>query len=462
MPIPRDRWKLHVTDVPSDWPTQLPKVELEMPSGFKKGHIYELIYEAQDPLVMGTGLTSVRDLVSALKYGTGRGNPLLLQGRPVAVRAYGFGVSQSGRFLREFLHGGFNEDERGRQVFDGVIPHVSGGGLGSFNHRFAQPTRHVSQHDHHDYPADRFPFAYEVQHDPLTGRTDGIVRRAAASGTAPFVLHTQSSAEYWTRSGSLVHTDPLGRRDAVVPDRVRIYAFGGTQHGPAGYPPGRGDGQNLTNPADYRPFLRALLLALDRWCRRGEPPPPSVYPTIGGGTLVDWPRPATGFPDIPGVRYPEVIQQPSWWDYGPRWPGQGIVDNQPPIRRGDYRVLVARCDPDGNPLGCLRPPEVGVPVATYTGWNLRRGDAGAENELVSLQGSYIPFPVTRADREKTGDPRLSLEERYGTLAEYLSRLEAYCRQLHRDGYLLREDVERTLCLQEQRLAPLFARIARQR
>jgi hypothetical protein len=457
-PIPPEKWTIHVTDVSSDSPSQLPKVELEMTDGFQQGHVYELIYEGRDPLVQGTGFTALRDLISAFKYGQGESNPLLVDGKPVIRRAHGFGVSQSGRFLREFLYWGFNEDERGRKVFDGVIPHVSGSGLGSFNHRFAQPTRHVTQHDHHDYPADRFPFAYETQRDSLSAETDGILRRAAANDTAPCVLHTQSAAEYWTRSGSLAQTDPLGTRDAEPPSNVRIYLFGGTQHGPGRYPPGRGEGQNPANPADYRPFLRALVLALDRWAGGGEPAPPSVYPTIADGTLVAWDRESTRFPAIPGVRYPEVIQQPSFWDYGPRWQTERIIDRQPPVARGDYRVLVPRCGADGNEIGCLSPPEVAVPVATYTGWNLRSKEAGAENELVSLQGSYIPFPVSKADRQQSGDPRPSLEERYGTLEAYLDELETECRRLEKAGYLLLEDVRRTLSVQRDRVAPLFDQI----
>jgi hypothetical protein len=272
------------------------------------------------------------------------------------------------------------------------------------------------------------------------------------------VLHTQSAAEYWTRSGSLAHTDPLGTRDAEIPACVRVYLFGGTQHGPSSYPPGRGDGQSPANPGDYKPYLRALLLALDRWSQGGQPAPASVYPTIREGTLVAWDQPSSGFPVIPGVRYPTVIQQPSYWDYGPRWHTHRIIDQQPPISRGDYRVLVPRCGPDGNELGCLSPPEVAVPVATYTGWNLRHKEAGAENELVSLQGSYLPFPVTKGDRQKTNDPRLSIEERYGTLDKYLAELEAKCRHLENAGYLLSEDVARTLSVHRKRVEPLFDKI----
>lgn len=453
--MPRDQWTMLVTDVSSDSPTQLPNIEVEIPAGMQTGAIYELIYEAANPLVMGVGFAAVRDLIAALKSGEGDANPLVKQGQPVIRRAHGFGVSQSGRFLREFVYSGFNEDEQGRKVFDGVIPHVAGGGLGSFNHRFAQPTRHSNQHDHHDYPPDRFPFAYEVQTDPLSGQTDGILRRALATRTAPLIMHTQSSGEYWTRSGSLVHTDPLGTRDSDVPASVRIYALGGTQHGPAGWPLSAGSGQNLPNPGDYRPFLRTLLLALDRWVAEGTEPPTSRYPTIRDGTLVDWRHGSTGFPNIPGTNYPEIIQQPSFLDFGPRWQTQRITDFQPPVIRGDYKVMAPRCDRDGNDLGCLQPPEVAVPVATYTGWNLRKADAGAEGQLVSLTGSYIPFPRTRVDREQSGDPRPSVQERYQSLDEYVWQFTAACDKLRGEGYLLEEDAERLIKIHRERVSKLF-------
>ncbi len=457
--IPRQDWTLHVQEVESDSQSQLPLVELEYPQGLKKLEIYELIYEARDPLVMGTCFTSVRDLVSALKYGTGQDNPLLVEDESPIERAHAFGVSQSGRFLREMVYWDFNVDERGRQVFDGIIPHVSGSGLGSFNHRFAQPTRHAAQHDHHDYPPDRFPFAYETQTDPFTGLTEGILQRAERSGSAPKVMHTQSSSEYWNRSGSLVHTDPLGTQDAAVPDNVRIYFFGGTQHGPSRFTTDVGDGQTAPNPADYRPFLRALLLALDAWVKDGVEPPPSVHPTIREGTLVAWTQNATRFPVIPGVRYPGVIQQPSLLDFGPRWQTERIIDRQPPLPRGTYRVLVPRSGPDGNEVGCLSPPEVAVPVATYTSWRLRSENGPAAGQLYSLSGSFIPFPLTSAAADESGDPRQSLEARYGTLDAYLTQLEKVCRDYEAKGYLLPEDTRRTIRIQRERVAPWFAMLA---
>lgn len=455
MPIARDQFQLHVTDLPSDSASQLPKVELEFPAGMQPGLIYELIYEAQDPLVHGVCFAEVRDLLSALKHGGGLNHPFGGTSSPHLKRALGFGVSQSGRFLREFLHAGFNADEQGRIVFEGLLPHVAGAGLGSFNHRFAQPTRHVNQHDHHDYPGDRFPFTYGSETDTLSGRTDGILTRAIASGTVPKVMHTQSAGEYYTRSGSLVHTDPQGERDAVLPDNVRIYAFGGTQHGPAGWPPSRGLGKNAANPGDYKPVLRALLIALNQWVQDREPPP-SRYPQIADKTLVSLAVAEKSFVAIPGVEFPKVIQQPPFLDFGPRWPSDRIQDIQPPIQKGHYRVLVPLPGLDGNETsGTLLPPDVAVPLGTHTGWNLRRADAGAENELVSLGGSFIPFAHTKKERESCGDPRLSLEERYGTYKGYVDRLEMVCRDMAKQGYLIPDEVPRIIRVQAERARPLF-------
>ncbi len=447
--IPRGQWSLERLPVPKverGVPGTLGQVRLRVAGGFRPGYLYELICEAEGPIVQGLGFAAVRDLVSFLRHDAGKENPLCAAGKPVVRRAHGFGVSQSGRFLRHFLYLGFNADEAGRKVFDGVMPHVAGGALGFFNHRFAQPTRHNGQHEEHLYPGDMFPFTYGDGTDPFLGRTDGILRRLAALDPKllPKVMHTQSAAEYWHRSGSLVHTDPLGTRDADLPDTVRLYAFGGTQHGPAGDPPGLGIGENLLNPCDYRPFLRALLDALDAWVRDGTAPPPSVYPRIDKGTLVDWHQKETGFPALPGVRYPEVIQCPSAFDYGPEFLTKGILSIDPPRARGRYAVRVPKSGPDGNDLGALLPPEVAVPLATYTGWNLRRREVGAEAMLASLAGSYIPFARTAAERRATGDPRESIAERYGNFAEYRRRFAAVCDDLVERRYLLREDADRLM------------------
>jgi hypothetical protein len=335
-------------------------------------------------------------------------------------------------------------DEEGRRVFDGIIPHVAGGGRGFFNARFAQPTRTNFQHDGHLYPVDTFPFTYADCTDPLTGRTDGILRRAQAAGTVPYIMHVNSTAEYWTRSGSLAHTDPAGQVDMEIPDTVRMYALDGTQHGSGRYPARRSKGQQMDNPTNYVPLLRALLVGLDRWVRGEALPPPSAYPRIDQGILVDWKREATGFPFIPAVRYPEVIQQPSLCIYGPRFQEERIITIEPPAVVRDYTVKVPRCDKDGNPLGGIRLPDIQVPLATFTGWNLRDRHAGAENELLSMNGSYIPFPKTKEDRLRSGDPRLSIEERYGSFEEYVEKYTSSANELVAEGYLLQEDADQLI------------------
>ena len=455
--IPRSQWSLERRPVPAldrGVAGTLGQVRLKVVGGFRPGYLYELVCEASGPLVQGLGFAAVRDLVSFLKHDTTRHNPLLAGKKPTVSRAHAFGVSQSGRFLRHLLWQGFNVDEKGRRVFDGLMPHVAGSGLGFFNHRFAQPTRHNAQHEEHLYPTDVFPFTYgdsvneyllpQTSKVERRGKPDGILKRIASEDARllPKVMHTQSAAEYWHRSGSLVHTNTLGTLDAEVPPGVRLYAFGGTQHGPAARPPGRGGADNLHNPADYRPLLRALLDGLDAWVRDGSAPPASVYPRIDRGTLVEWSQRATGFPALPGVRYPEVIQQPGPLDLGPDFATRGIITTEPPRVLGRYKVLVPRSGPDGNDLGCLPPLEVAVPLATYTGWNLRRRDVGAEGMLASLTGSYLPLPRTAAQRKALGDPRRSIEERYGTFESYRKAWLAARDAMVKQRYLLAEDADR--------------------
>ena len=416
---------------------------MELSGGIRSGYIYELIYEAEGPLVQGAGLAGIRDLVSFLKSDSGEQNPLSHKGRSVAQRAYGFGVSQSGRCLRQFLYDGFNADEEDRKVFDGLMPHVAGGGLGFFNHRFASPTRHNAQHDNHDYPADVFPFAYAEELDPFTKRREGILTRPRAAGVVPKIMHVQTSSEYWHRAGSLVHTDPLGRRDAKIPPDVRIYAIGGAQHGPgSGRPAQGGSGQLPSNPTDYRPVLRALLTALDRWVRDDATPPASVYPKIAEGTLVPWSAAESGWRPLSGVRYPEVIHQPDFVDRGPLFLTKRQITIQPPQVQRQYIVKIPAYQEDDNERGCLLLPTVAVPVATFTSWNLRKREIGAETELLSLAGGYIPLAPTKEARQQTGDPRVSLQERYGDFETYQRRFAEDITRLVEGGYILKEDVPR--------------------
>jgi hypothetical protein len=414
--------------------------------------IYEVVYEAEGAPVQGVGLAGIRDLLSALKYGDKKEvNPLLSDaGKPLVNRALGFGTSQSGRLLRHFLWESFNADEKGRPAFDGVISHVAGGGLGSFNHRFASPTRTNGQHDEHLFPADYFPFAYGDDEDPHTGQVDGILRKSRLTKTVPKVFHTQSSSEYWHRSGSLVHTDPLGKVDAEIPPEVRIYSFGGTNHGSGGGVPGsKGNGQLPSSPADYRPLMRALVVALDAWVKDGTLPPASVYPRFADKTLVGWKEQESGWPKIPGVAYPQVVQQPTYLYRGPWWEQHRIATVEPPEVRESYVVRVPKITANGNEVGTLNVPGITVPLGSYTSWNLRNESVGAAGELLSLQGGFIPFAKTVEERKAANDPRQSIAELYKGYADYEQQYLAAADQLVAQRYLLAEDLPRLKSLCEK-------------
>ena len=442
--IPGDRWEFVLTRAPREEGSGLIQGDVRLAGGFEPGVIYELTYEALGSVVQGAGFAAIRDFVSFLRHDDSSMNPLRdARGRPLAQRVIGEGRSQSGRALRTFLYEGFNADEQGRIVFDGVMPVVAGGGQGFFNHRFASPTRTATEHSGHLYPVDVFPFTYGDETDPFTGRTDSLLRRARASGTAPKVMQFDTSSEYWHRSASLVVTDPMGQRDGTIPGDVRVYVFGGSQHGPATGPSSRG--QLPPNPNVYQPFLEALFLAMDRWVTDGTPPPPSMHPRIADGTLAGWKADEAGWTALPGVRYPTAIQQPDYLDYGEEFATKRRIDNHPPIRSGKrYGVRVPALDDDNNEVGVLRMPAVVAPVATYTGWNLRNPAIGAADALLPLAGGYIPFPRTKAERDASGDPRPSVEERYGSFEEYRAQIMRAADALVAEGYLLDEhlaDVE---------------------
>jgi len=409
--------------------------EIVLPAGFEPGRIYELVYNAQDPPVAGLGPAAIRDAVSFLKYGRNGTVPLGDQSRYLK-RAYGFGVSQSGRFLRTFLYYGFNRDEQGRKVFDGILSHVAGAGRGSFNHRFAQPSRDGHPFFNTLYPTDIFPFTDLDETDAAIGLTDGILHRAGDA--VPKIFYTNSSYEYYGRAASLIHTTLDGRADAPIPETTRIYLFAGGQHGPAGFPPARGQARNLPNPNPFTYSLRALLGAMDAWVRDGKEPPPSQYPRIDRDQLVT--PGAARFPGIPGVEFPTRIQRAWRADYGPRFRTEGIVTQEPPRLDGSYATLVPQVDEDGNETSGVLMPDIRWPLATYTGWNLRTPALGAPGELFSMAGSWIPFARTRAERERSRDPRLSIEERYATRQEYLQRIGAAARSLADRGLLLDRDV----------------------
>jgi len=410
---------------------------IAMPAGFEPGKIYELVYTSKDPPIMGLGPAAVRDLISFFKYGI-EADTILGDHHDFIKRAYGFGISQSGRFLRTFVYYGFNQDEQGRRVFDGLMAHVAGAGRGSFNHRFAQASRDGHAFLNTFYPTDIFPFTDLPETDTETGVTDGLLTHATPPAAVPKIFYTNTSYEYYGRSVSLIHTTLDGAKDAPLAPNTRIYFLAGCQHGPSPFPPERGEAQNLANPNNYSWTLRALLVALDGWVAEGLEPPPSRYPKIADGSLT--PLGAVAFPKLPGVQFPTRIQQAWHADYGEEFRSAGIVTIEPPKVGSAFPMRLPQVDADGNDTAGIRMPATAVPLATYTGWNLRAAAIGAPDELYSMVGSFIPFARTKAERVKSGDPRLSVEERYASKQAYLDQVEAAAHGLVQERYLLERDV----------------------
>jgi hypothetical protein len=423
--IPRTRW--HFVDGGT----------VALDGGFEPGRIYDVVYQSADPRVLGCGLSGTRDLVSFLKYDTSADNPT-----PGIRYATGWGVSQSGRFLRHFLYQGFNEDEQGRRVFDGVFDQVGGAGRGSFNHRFGQASRDALQFFNILFPVDLFPFTDGPETDPEGGATDSLLGRAERTGTAPKVFHLLTNSEYFNRAGSLVHTDPTGTKDADLPANTRVYMIASAPHGPGPFPPlsnsgGGMVGRALLNPLNYSPAVRALYRALDRWIVDEVPPPPSAYPRITDGTLT--PPERAGWPAVPGFQLPQQPLRAFHLNFGADW-SKGIVSVEPPEVGKPFVVRVPAVDADGNVRAGIRLPDIAVPLATQAGWNYRDASIGAPDRLAGEIGSYLPFARTKADRDRAHDPRLSVEERYRNRDEYVGKFATATLDLVSRGYLLTEDV----------------------
>ncbi len=409
------------------------EIEVTRPAGFDGGAIYEFIYMATEPKVMGLGFAAVRDAISFLRYDetddAGHPNPLAAEGLPRT--AISLGISQSGRMLRDFLYQGFNEDVDGRIVFDGMHPNIAGSRKTFTNYQFGQPGRWQKQHEDHNYPGDQFPFTYATLTDAITGRTDGLLERCRVSGTCPKIIHSDGEAELWQARASLVVTDSRGQH-IELPPNVRVYLIAGTRHGGGdgvhAATPTRGVCQNLNNPLALSHTRTALSVALQAWVADGIEPPPSRFPTVVNGGLVT--ATEVDFPEIPGVTYTGSYNPLSVADHR----------SMPPMQGAAYTVLVARTDSDGNMLDGVRHPNLAAPIGTHTGWNLRR-EGFAEGQQCGGAGSFVPFAPTRAARETLGDPRPAFEERYPNHGAYVRAVSDAADALVRDRLLLPSDAE---------------------
>ena len=411
------------------------------PAGFDAG-LNEVIYRATGSPVAGLGLAAVRDFASYLKYGTVvttlRENPALMR------RVIGFGYSQSGRFLREFVRDGFNQDERGRAAFDGLMVASAGAGGGSFNHRFASPGQAGNSVLSIFRPVDLPPFT-----------DDGLLAKATATSVVPRIFYTFSSTEYWARAGSLTHTNENGTADAPLVSTSRLYFLTGTPHASGGLPPTPQQTRYALNFAEQRWVLRALLDDLDKWLSAGTEPPPSRYPTITQRQLV--PREAVRFPKVPSLPFADYM--PAVWrmDYGADYSATRVITKEPPSLGDPYGVLVPQVNADGNDEGGIALPEVAVPLGTHTGWNVSSYPLSGLRYLAGLVGSFQPFARTKAEREQSGDSRPSIEERYANRQDYLQRVRRAATDLVRERFLLQADVEGVVEQAEQTWAVIVGR-----
>jgi hypothetical protein len=408
------------------------------------GSLYEIHYPATQPRVLGIGFAATRDLISFLRYekvdAAGNANPV----RPGIRAVLAFGSSQSGRYLRDHVALGFNQDESARKVFDGVLAHTAGVGGVFLNYEFGQPGRTRTQHEDHAFPENAFPFSTAAMRDPVSGKSGALFRN---DGFDPLWMDTNTSTEYWQKGASLLVTDPVGARDVALPRNARSYLLSGTQHGAAAWMNSTpGPCANPRNPHSPTPAQRALLIALDEWVSQDKAPPASRTPRLQNGTLVTPDQVA--FPDIPGV----VVAR--------RGAGLGVLKDwiKPEIDMSrPYRPLVPQVDADGNETTGILLPDIAVPLGTYAGWNLYRKPY-PEAELCDRYGTYVPFASTRPEREARGDPRPSLEERYGNHAGYVRRVEQAVKKLVAERLLLAEDAE--LFIAKARSAEIAGRFPR--
>ena len=416
--------------------------------GFKADHLYELIYSAKNPIVMGLAYAVTRDVGSFLRNETkdsmGNANPLATSATSVGItRIYSFGGSESGEYQREFLYLGFNEDEQHRRVQDALWVHKSGTHRLFANVQFADPNTYAEEDDRHDFIGTSIaPFTYAVTTDPVSKIRDGLSKKPA---TDPLVFQTDTESEFWEMKDSLNVVDSAGKA-VPVPNNVRLYLLSSLQHGGNNPPrafPGNDEMCELpTNPVYHGPTLRALLMDLDAWADKGVKPPDSNYPTLAAGTLVPVGVARDAFPRIPGVHFPADVNGLELLDFGPGFTSKGgTLMVLPPKVGAKYVILVPKPDQDGLDLAGVHPIETRVPLGTHTGWNVRKAGYRAPN-MCPLTGSYVAFEATKAARDAKGDPRKSVQERYGDHAGYVNAVKTAAQQLVNERFLMQEDADR--------------------
>jgi len=417
-------------------------------NGFDPERLYELVYTAKDPYVLGVGMAAMRDVVSFFRYAAAdpAGTPNPIAGAVPHVVA--MGSSQSGRFAKAFINLGFNQDERGRIVWDGLNARIAGM-MGSFNTRFAQPGDIAELYD----PGSEGPLWWSDYVDRVRGRPAwGLLHRCLATKTCPKITETYGGPEIWYSRASVGIAGTTGTEDLSLPENVRRYYHPGTPHGggAGGFLLGAASttaGVLANNPNPERETDRALYVALVDWVVKNTLPPPSAYPRVVDGTLVRATSAAMGWPAIPHAPRPDGVVNPTLdYDYGSAFrynDSSGVITNVPPSIKRVIPTLVPTVDADGNEIAGVRSLLMRMPLGTYTGWNpIPSGPLKGRER--SLAGGYLPFATTKAERLAAGDPRPSIEERYPSLSQYYTSAKAQAEALVKQRFLLAEDAARLL------------------
>ncbi|MDP6453431.1 MAG: alpha/beta hydrolase domain-containing protein [SAR202 cluster bacterium] len=441
-PVPRDFWRFGRIDENGDYVADPNYVCSE--DGFEKGRLYQVVYTTVGAPILGLSFAALRDCISWVKHGT-ESAPTPIDG---IEYAYSYGRSQTGRYLRTYIYNDLNLDEQGREAMDGIISNVAGGMRGEFNQRFGQNSK-----DRNNMLSQLFPFAPVTQTDTEIEETGSLQGRFDERGSSVRVMYTNTSAEYHRADASLLHTDPDGKTDIDLGPNARVYHFAGTEHGLGIWPPtdtttfveGLSKTQNLRGVVNYAPLLRACLVNLNRWVSQGVEPPHSSHPRLDDGTAMPPSALRPFFDRVPGANYPAHHALPHRRDYAPV-DGTEYPTVLPPRTGGNYGGLVSAVDESGNELGGIRLPEISVPLASHTGWTLRHGDIGGETQLLMFAGGTIPLALTASERGASGDPRLSIAERYASKDDYLSRIRGAAESLVQEGRLLEQDIE--VCLEQ--------------
>ncbi len=452
-------WAFAKCDADHPFPGTPDPSQICIKGGFDPKLLYQIVYTAKDPLVLGAGMAAFRDVDSFFKHAKaddmGTANPLADNITWTITR----GVSQSGNYIRGFIHLGFNQDEQNRQVFDGAWPIIAGKRI-ALNFRFAMPDGVSMLYQ----PSSEGTQTWAPSPDTIRGLpAAGVLDRCTATNTCPKIIEHNGAAEMWGLKLSPSYVGPAADKDVPLPDNVRRYYIGSTQHGggvggftttPAAPPAcpsnGYGKGSFATNPMPQRETVNALRVHFRDWVMKGTPPPASVYPTIAAGTLVEPTKKAMGFPDnVPGVpkAAPTGFMNTNLdYDYGPDFnyaDGSGVIGKWPPAIKHVMPMKAPKVDADGNELGGVPVVLREAPLGTYTGWNVTAEGFHA-GQLCNYAGGFIPFAKTRAERMANDDPRLSLEERYHDHAGYVAKVKESAQKIVAQGFLLQADADRMI------------------